>query len=151
MNKFLIIALLGLAVIASGCTDSVQEEPEQDQSEIGQNDTSMLNDNSNVTTVTYTDSGFQPSEVTVERGETVVWESQASSVMWVASDQHPSHTNYAGSSLREHCSNGDQTSAAFDQCSTGNSFSFTFEKVGTWNYHNHRAPSQGGTVTVEAP
>jgi plastocyanin len=69
--------------------------------------------------------------------------------MWVASDQHPTHTEYSGTSRTEHCQNGDQTSSAFDQCSAGDNFSFTFEQEGEWSYHNHENSFQGGTVVVE--
>ena len=68
--------------------------------------------------------------------------------MWVASNQHPSHTNYAGSAVYQHCQDGEQTEAAFDQCSSGEEFSFTFEKTGEWNYHNHKRASQDGTIRV---
>lgn len=150
MNRFAVVALIGFAVLVSGCTDSVQERPENTDQPA--DNSSSLNENiSAAATVTYTDSGFQPSEVTVERGETVVWVNEASNAMWVGSDQHPSHTEYAGSSLREHCSSGDQTSAAFDQCSTGERFSFTFEKPGEWGYHNHRSSLDTGTVVVTEP
>jgi plastocyanin len=100
-------------------------------------------------TVYLTDSGFLPSEITIEQGETVTWINNDSSSMWVATDEHPSHTNYAGSQLYQHCSSGDQTEAAFDQCSSGDRFSFSFEKTGEWDYHNHDNAGQTGTVIVE--
>lgn len=144
MRKVLLIALV---VAASACAQSGNPS---DQSEPGLNQTSSpAPDGNSSNTVYLTASGFQPSELTIEQGETVTWINNASSPMWVGSDRHPTHTQYEGTTLREHCQNGDQTGAAFDQCSTGDRFSFTFEKTGEWGYHNHENAGQTGTVIVE--
>lgn len=98
-------------------------------------------------TVTYSASGFSPSEVTIKKGGTVTWTNSSGGQMWIASAQHPSHVVYAGTSREEHCP--DATGAAFDQCagSTGD-YSFTFQKVGTWNYHDHLNAQKFGKVVV---
>ena len=99
-------------------------------------------------TVRYTDQGFSPASMTVPVGTTVTWVNQSSgSEMWVAADEHPSHTSYAGTSRSEHCP--DTTNTAFDQCARGNTFSFTFTKAGTWDYHNHVGSEDRGTIIVE--
>lgn len=97
--------------------------------------------------VRYTDSGFEPSEITVEQGEDVTWIDESNNPMWVASDQHPSHTQYDGTSLNQHCEDGE--SDTFDQCSEGEEYEYRFEKAGTWEYHNHEFAAHGGTVVVE--
>ena len=156
MRKQLLV-LFAVVFVASGCASNPTDtpgqnngdSPNQSQGTPMENQTQPSQNNTNATVVTYTDSGFQPQEITVEKGDTVIWESSSSRPMWVGSDQHPVHTEYAGSSLREHCSNGDQNTAAFDQCSTGDRFSFTFEKTGEWGYHNHRYSQHTGKVTVE--
>lgn len=138
--------LLAAAVIVSGClgtTDPGTSEPMNETSE----PTSLPDRDSN--TVYLTESGFSPSTVTVEQGETVTWINNASTPMEVASNRHPTHTNYAGTTRNSHCQNGDQTSAAFDQCQEGDRFSFTFEKTGNWGYHNHENAGQAGTIIVE--
>ena len=66
--------------------------------------------------------------------------------MWVASDEHPTHEEYDGTSLQEHCAQG--TSDVFDQCGAGGTYSFTFEKVGEWSFHNHEQAADGGTIIV---
>src|SRR6185437_255902 len=86
-------------------------------------------------TVSYTEDGFVPSTVTIKKGETVTWTNKDSDDLWVASNPHPTHTDYPG----------------FDELqgiSTGKTYSFTFTKVGHWGYHNHLNPSQTGTVVV---
>lgn len=103
-------------------------------------------------TVTYTDSGFSPETVTVNVGDTVEFVNESSGDMWVGADEHPTHTEYDGTSTREHCVDGAATGGSFDQCSrsgNGTSWSYTFTKAGTFNYHNHAASSAGGTVVVE--
>ncbi len=98
-------------------------------------------------TVRYTADGFSPSTITVPEGTTVTFVNQSSRDMWVASDQHPSHTGYSGTSRTEHCPGGSMT--AFDQCAKGASYSFTFEKTGIWSYHDHMNAQFKGTVIVE--
>jgi plastocyanin len=118
-----------------------EEEKEDETSETEETDSSGDN------TVTYTDSGFEPREITVERGEDVTWINEASTDMWVASDDHPTHTRYDGTSLRQHCEDGE--SDTFDQCSSGDSYEFEFEKTGVFGYHNHEAAGDTGAVVVE--
>ncbi|MFB6115769.1 MAG: hypothetical protein ABEK04_05815, partial [Candidatus Nanohalobium sp.] len=78
-------------------------------------------------------------------GDTVVWKADSGS-MWVASNQHPIHSQYSGTSRSQHCGS---SADAFDQCSTGNTYRFTFTKKGEWGYHNHVNPGHTGTVIVE--
>lgn len=85
--------------------------------------------------VTYTDSGFAPSPLTVKANTTVTFVNESAGAMWVGSDPHPTHTLLAG----------------FDQLASvpkGGSYEYTFTKVGTWTYHNHRRPSDKGQVVV---
>ncbi len=96
-------------------------------------------------TVTRNDSGFFPSSVTIKKGGTVTFTSSVGA-MWVASNPHPSHEGYSGTTKTQHCP--DTAGTAFDQCSAGTSYSFTFQKVGTWGYHDHKNPSVSGVVNV---
>jgi plastocyanin len=100
--------------------------------------------------VSYTDSGYSPSTITIKKGETVTFKNESSRSMWPASAVHPSHRVYSGTSLEEHCP--DTAGTAFDACkgySPGQSWSFKFDKVGTWKYHDHLNPSATGTIIVE--
>lgn len=86
--------------------------------------------------VDYTDSGFAPKSITVKVGTTVTWTNKSVKPMWVASAVHPTH----------------QVLPEFDQLTSvekGDTYSYTFTKVGIWKYHNHKSPSDGGTVVVE--
>lgn len=128
--------VLAVVVVAAGCTS----QPGQ-QSNVSDTGGSAGNN-----TIFFTDSGFEPETLTVEKGETVTWIDRSRNTMWVASDVHPSHRQYSGTSLQQHCSNGGD---AFDQCGTGERYRFTFDKTGEWSYHNHQPFVQGGKIIVE--
>lgn len=100
--------------------------------------------------VTYTDAGYSPKEITINKGDTVVFKNQSSLGMWTASALHPSHVVYSGTSVDEHCP--DTTNTSFDECKSdqpGSSWSFTFNKAGTWRYHNHVKSNHSGSVIVK--
>ena len=89
-----------------------------------------------LTEVTFTDNGFTPATVTIKKGETVRFTNQSSELMWVASNPHPTHTDYPEFD--------EKTSVA-----AGGSYEFTFTKIGNWKYHNHKDPSGKGEIIVE--
>ena len=94
--------------------------------------------------VTYTNSGYSPSTLTMKKGETVTFKNQSSQSMWVASAVHPTHRGYP--------TTGGCLGSTFDACQgvrPGNSWSFKFDISGTWKYHNHLSPSDTGTIVVE--
>lgn len=103
------------------------------------------------TVITMTDSGFSPKNVTVAEGTTVTWVNNSSVPMWVASDVHPTHTDYDGTSKNAHCAAGYTGPTPLDECAgvpKGGTFTFTFTKAGTWPIHNHAAAQMTGTITV---
>lgn len=90
----------------------------------------------NTNTITYTDNGFSPQTITVKVGTPVTFVNQSSTGMWVASNPHPVHTDLPGFDEKQ-------------SVDSGGSYTYTFEKVGSWGFHNHRNPSDGGTVIVQ--
>lgn len=104
------------------------------------------------TTVTYTDAGFAPAKVFIKNGDAVQFVNKSTHTMWVGVDDHPSHTKYDGTSTKEHCAAGKNLNGSFDQCvgsSPGTTYTYTFTKTGTFDYHNHTASKDGGSVVVE--
>lgn len=94
--------------------------------------------------VAYTDSGFSPKTLTIKKGDTVTFKNNASDDVRVASNPHPVHNGYP--------TKGGCVGSTFDSCSNippGSSWSFTFGFVGSWGYHNHLNPSEGGTIVVQ--
>ncbi len=87
-------------------------------------------------TVTYTNAGFSPATITIESGDEVQFINNSSGGLWVASDNHPTHTL-----LPE-----------FDQKGTigaNGKYTVVFTKEGTWGFHNHMNADHEGTVIVE--
>jgi len=86
--------------------------------------------------VTYTNDGFSPANLTINQGDTVKFVNGSNRDFSPASNDHPSHTIYAGFDARE-------------DLGPGESYSFTFERVGTWGYHNHELEGHTGTIVVQ--
>lgn len=130
--------------------EAVTEETTQTTTEKIASETKQIFQPEAQNIVTYTDSGYSPRTLKVKVGETVTFKNQSLQAMWPASDFHPTHRVYSGTSLQEHCP--DTTGTAFDACTEiqpGDSWSFTFNKQGTWKYHDHLSPSHTGTIIVE--
>ena len=86
-------------------------------------------------TITRTASGYEPKEVTIEKGEVVLWKNESGEYHWPASDLHPTHAIYS----------------EFDPLkpvAEGEDWAFSFNRVGTWKYHDHIRANKVGTVTV---
>lgn len=86
--------------------------------------------------VVYTDSGFSPSPLTIQKGETVTFTNESNRGMWVASDVYPTNQLLPG----------------FDQLSTvpkAGIYEYTFVKVGMWKYHNQVNHTDEGIVIVK--
>ena len=99
--------------------------------------------------VIISDAGFNPKELTVNKGTKVTFVNQSSSASWPASDVHPTHRLYPGSGI-EKCGTSQQNKI-FDACrglKPGESWSFVFEEVGEWSYHDHLNPSNTGKIIV---
>lgn len=93
--------------------------------------------------VVFTDEGFRPSEVKVQKGGTVVWFNKSSAAVWPASAVHPTHSAYP--------QKGGCVGSSFDACrrvASGEKYEFTFDHAGTWKYHDHLNPVHFGAVTV---
>ncbi|MDY6765936.1 MAG: hypothetical protein SVW77_01080 [Candidatus Nanohaloarchaea archaeon] len=145
MTRRIAVMVLFAAILLAGCTGQQQSQPAADDTDAGTSPVDCSTVQGETHTVSYSSDGFSPQQLTVQRCDTVRWESSGAG-MWVGSDRHPTHTQYDGSSVNQHCPNqGD----AFDQCSTGATYSFTFEKTGEFGYHNHVRAAHGGTVVVE--
>jgi len=105
--------------------------------------------NGNQVTIEMTDTGFQPSEITISQGDTVVFRSTGERGHWVASNYHPTHTVYPNSDIRK-CGTVYEP-LLFDACTViepGEEYRFTFHEAGVWNFHDHVAPRYSGRIIV---
>lgn len=91
----------------------------------------------NATTITYSSGQFSPASVSVAVGGSVQFiNSDTSTSVNIASDPHPSHTNFLTLNL--------------GLLAPGKtSSSVKFEKAGIYGYHNHSNVSQIGTIIVK--
>ena len=99
-------------------------------------DTEQSLENTQKISVSYTSSGFSPSTLTINAGDTVVFTNDTNIQMWVASNPHPIHTDLSEFDNRRGVSNGE-------------TYKFTFETPGEYFYHNHMNFSDGGTIIVK--
>ncbi|OGN09785.1 MAG: hypothetical protein A3J46_00780 [Candidatus Yanofskybacteria bacterium RIFCSPHIGHO2_02_FULL_41_11] len=106
------------------------------------------NNDSQVQTITYTDSGFSPATLNVDAGTTVKFVNNSTLSVWPASAMHPIHNLYPGSDIAK-CGTG---VSIFDACvglAPGQSWSFTFDSKGEWKYHDHLRVKHFGTIIVK--
>lgn len=143
MSKNLIITVVIVVVLVGGAayfisnksskTATENAQPAQQQNTAAPSTQTQAAPSAN--SVEYISGGFNPSSITIKAGETVTWTNKDTGDVWVASNPHPIHTDYPGFDAKKNIP-------------SGGTYSFTFTKVGTWGYHNHLNPAQGGMVVV---
>lgn len=87
-------------------------------------------------TVVLHEDGFFPEELTIQRGDTVIFKTERDKEFWPASDLHPTHGIYPEFDPKE-------------PIPPGQSWSFRFNKAGAWSYHDHLNSLHTGVVVVE--
>ena len=100
-------------------------------------------------TVEITANGYEPKSVSIKAGGTVTWVNKVDANHWPASNAHPTHTLYPGSSIQK-CNTAPEE--VFDACTSlknKDTYSFIFTEVGSWKYHDHVNPGLGGVINVE--
>lgn len=132
-----VLLLIASVVLVSGCTQYGQQaqQPTPVPKGTGGGDKFIIE---------ITGSGFSPSTMAVDAGNTVTFINKDSKPHWPASAFHPSHTVYPES--------GGCIGSKFDACkglSQGEEWAFTFNQRGTWKYHDHLNPGLAGTVVVK--
>lgn len=85
--------------------------------------------------ITITPEGFEPATVSINKGTTITFVNKDKVARWPASNIHPTHLIYPEFDPKKPIRAGD-------------SWTFKFNKAGTWKYHDHLFPHQGGVVKV---
>jgi len=149
-NTYIVIIVIGIIVLGGFLFFYSRNAPEQTALTTSTSSPSENGEGQSLSTVTYTNSGYLPREVTILAGGTVTFKNESSRKMWTATTIHPTHTIYPGSGIQK-CGTPER-SGIFDACkdiAQGESWSFTFKEQGSWRYHDHRNPSSTGKIIVE--
>lgn len=86
-------------------------------------------------TITYSDSGFSPSTITVNSGDTIAIKNTSSTTMQFQSNPHPIHT--------------DDPELNVGVINAGQTGTTKVTTKGTFGYHNHLNPSQTASIVVK--
>ena len=95
-------------------------------------------------TVNMTSAGFEPSTLTINKGDTVAFVNVDTAPHHPASAVHPTHAVYPEP--------GGCVGSKFDACGNvepGQNFTFTFDYAGSWKYHDHLNLAHYGTIVVQ--
>lgn len=95
-------------------------------------------------TVRSTKEAYEPTELTIKKGDIVRWIIEENHASWPAIDEHPDHAGYPG---EDYCSE-----YQFDACrdiERGEEYYFLFDKEGIWKYHDHVHPKLLGKIIVQ--
>lgn len=144
MKKVVIVLIIVIAIAAGAfaltkksdnntTTNSSANTPSSDQTQTAS--PSPTSSQSVAATITYSDSGFSPSSITVKSGDTVAIKNTSSGELQLDSDPHPIHT--------------DDTDLNVGTVATGQSQTLTVTKKGTFGYHNHLNPSDKGEIVIQ--
>lgn len=85
--------------------------------------------------IRYDSGGFSPKNISLSKGDVVVFSNNSEHSFWPASDLHPSHLAYPEFDTKK-------------ALPPGESWEFKFEKPGKWPFHNHLDPDKVGVVNV---
>ncbi len=80
--------------------------------------------------------GFQPTQLTIKKGDTVKFTTTLDKLFWPASDPHPTHSSFSDFDPKR--------GLKFDE-----SWQYKFNKAGEWTYHDHLAPNMRGKIVVK--
>jgi plastocyanin len=87
-------------------------------------------------TIVMGDDEYTPSDITIQKGQTVVFKNESVDWRWPASNLHPTHDIYPQFDPKE-------------PVAPGSEWSFRFDQAGDWRMHDHLAPYITGTITVK--
>ncbi len=135
-KKNIIIGIVVLVVIIAGGAYWVMRNMSKPAQTPGSSSSSSsAGANQAAAIITYSDSGYSPSTITVKSGDTVELKNTSSQSVQFDSDPHPIHT--------------DDPELNVGELSPGQTTTFKVITKGTHGYHNHLNPAQTGTIVVE--
>lgn len=139
----IVLLVVGVALLVWALTGRSADAPASEstmngtadtQSQVENPDEPTSSDQSEATTIVFTNDGFSPEELEVKVGTVVTVRNNSSTQVQFSSDSHPTHTENEGMNLRV--------------LNPGESASFTADEVGSWGFHDHIDDSKTGMLTV---
>lgn len=134
----IILALAGLTAFAlSNQQPTVENDEAQTPTMSSGADPTTQSDEAvagETATITFTNNGFEPRELTVKKGTVITVINESSSSVQFSSDEHPAHR--------------DNPEMNMMVLAPRESDSYTAAKAGAWSFHDHLNESKTGTVTV---
>lgn len=133
MSRALLILVVMLVLVAGGWliyTQGISDDNSSSGSTSSQTPSSN-NTAQKAGAITIKNSMFTPSQISVQKGDTVTW----------TNDDTTTHT------VTDDLSNVDGPSSGDIQ--PGSTYSFTFNKTGSFQYHCTHHPSMRGTIVVK--
>lgn len=143
----IVLIILGVSLFSQKNTNSQNETSGENQSLQENIDTGITEPTEYI--VEINNEGFVPKNLEIKQGDKVTWVNKLVTKSWPASNFHPTHTNYPGSSIVK-CGTAEEKNI-FDACrglQKEESYSFVFNEIGSWEYHNHLQPSKSGRIIV---
>jgi plastocyanin len=129
MNTKLVGGLILLALLIGGGAwfflNSQSKAPSNTQDDLGEA----------AVTIVRTNDGYEPKEVTINKGDVVRFVNESDEYHWPASDLHPTHALYS----------------EFDPLrpiAPGEEWKFRFDQTGEWRYHDHIRANKVGKIIV---
>lgn len=136
MNRTILIAIVGIVIVVGiVALFMFSQNNKSAQNNNPGPSVAAVNPNEEIATVVLGPSGFAPATLTIKAGTRVTWINKSGTSAILASNNHPTHTLYPPLNLGEF---GD-----------GSSVQLVFDKPGTYGYHNHLNPDEGGTIVVQ--
>ena len=135
MAKKNIIGIVILVVVVAGGIYWMNRKTNTNQTQANQTSSSATSTTQSAATITYSDSGYSPSTITVKSGDTITLKNTSSQSVQFDSDPHPVHT--------------DDPELNVGEVAVGQSTTFKVVTKGTHGYHNHLNPGQTGTIVVQ--
>lgn len=138
-----VAAVLLLAVVAIAMNAPNRQTPEETTNDTETTQPSSISEETDTNTdeaqvaatITYTDDGFEPANITVKSGDVIRVENKSSMPLSFNSDDHPAHT--------------EQNDLNVNDVPRGGSRTFTVNERGTWGFHNHDNAIHTGKIIVE--
>ena len=90
---------------------------------------------SNTQRIYFTEDGFKPNEITIQKGSVVIFKNKSDDAFWPASNVHPTHSAYPDFDPKK-------------PIASGGSWSFTFTESGIYRFHDHINSNFEGVITV---